>query len=366
MKVCLIGNNLTSLILAHILSKKNISSEIYCTKSHKNIFRTRTLGITENNIKYLNKYFKEISKKINPINEIEVLVENEKISEEIKFQENSTTLFNMVNYNKLATYINRKIRKNKNIKIKLKNKRFNLSNLLDNKKFDLIINCERSNILTKKYLNIKINKNYFNKAFTTIIKHKSVKNNKAKQIFTKYGPLAFLPLSRTETSIVFSLEENKINKVSNDIIFDFVKKFNTTYKITSHENSENFHLYFRLPKNYFYKNILFFGDSIHTIHPLAGQGFNMTVRDIKKLIEILEKRQKLGLGIDKNVFNEFQQSSKNHNTIFSFGVDFIYEFFKFNNNYLPAKVSKKIFSKFNQNNMLKKLSIKLANSGISY
>ena len=52
------------------------------------------------------------------------------------------------------------------------------------------------------------------------------------------------------------------------------------------------------------RRILFFGDSIHTIQPLAGQGFNMTVRDIKKLIEILEKRQKLGLEIDKNVHKE--------------------------------------------------------------
>ena len=35
MKFCIIGNNLTSLILAYILSKKNIHSEIYSIKSSK-------------------------------------------------------------------------------------------------------------------------------------------------------------------------------------------------------------------------------------------------------------------------------------------------------------------------------------------
>ena len=37
-------------------------------------------------------------------------------------------------------------------------------------------------------------------------------------------------------------------------------------------------------------NILAFGDLLHKIHPLAGQGFNMTIRDIKVLLEIIKKR----------------------------------------------------------------------------
>ena len=38
-------------------------------------------------------------------------------------------------------------------------------------------------------------------------------------------------------------------------------------------------------KNYYNKNILCFGDNIHKVHPLAGQGFNLVLRDIKKLNE---------------------------------------------------------------------------------
>ena len=35
-------------------------------------------------------------------------------------------------------------------------------------------------------------------------------------------------------------------------------------------------------------NILILGEGLHIIHPLAGQGFNLVLRDIKKLQEILK------------------------------------------------------------------------------
>ena len=62
MKVCIIGNNLTSLVLANILSKKKISTEIYSNESSKVKFKTRTLGISNSNLSYLEKYFKNIKK----------------------------------------------------------------------------------------------------------------------------------------------------------------------------------------------------------------------------------------------------------------------------------------------------------------
>ena len=63
MKVCLIGNNLTSLILAYILSKKKFKVEVYSSKKEKFKSETRTLGITDFNLNFLEKFFKNISKK---------------------------------------------------------------------------------------------------------------------------------------------------------------------------------------------------------------------------------------------------------------------------------------------------------------
>ena len=183
MKVCLIGNNLTSLIFGYILSKKKIYSEIYSIKNSKSIFKTRTIGIANYNLNYLSNYFKNIYKKTNPINEIQVLIQDGKIKEEISFNKNSEILFNMIKYDKLISYIKSNVIANKYISLKFFKKNTDLILLTNKKKFDLIINCEGSNILTKKYLKNGIYKNYFNKAFTTIIKHEKIKNSKAKNFF---------------------------------------------------------------------------------------------------------------------------------------------------------------------------------------
>ena len=363
MKVCLIGNNLTSLILAYILSKKKINTEIYSTKTSTFNFKTRTLGITEHNLNYLANYFENIYQKINPINKIKVFVQNEKIKEEILFNKNSIPLFNMIKYEKFVFYLKSKIKKNRYIEFKYFKKKSDLISLVNKKSYKLIINCERSNILTERFLNKGIFKNYYNKAFTTIINHKKIKNNTAIQIFTKYGPIAYLPLSEKLTSVVFSFERNKKNEIKESEILKIINEFNPSYKIISSEKFESFNLNLKLPKKYYYKNILFFGDSIHSIHPLAGQGFNMTIRDIIKFNKILDEKINLGLIIDKNIYKEFEKVAKSYNSMFSFGIDFIHEFFRFNKNFVPQYISKKIFKYISKNKKIKELGIKFANQG---
>ena len=69
------------------------------------------------------------------------------------------------------------------------------------------------------------------------------------------------------------------------------------------------------------------------------------------------------MNIDKHIFKEFENISKSKNFLFSFGIDFIYEFFRFNKNYLPANISKKIFTFVNQNKIIKDFSMKFADRG---
>ena len=66
---------------------------------------------------------------------------------------------------------------------------------------------------------------------------------------------------------------------------------------------------------------------MHKLHPLAVQGFNMTVRDIKVLLKIIKNRMDHGLELNSSVCLEFEKDVKHKNFIFSNGIDFIYEFF---------------------------------------
>ena len=86
--------------------------------------------------------------------------------------------------------------------------------LLKDKNYDFIINCDQNNFLSKKYFSNKMDKDYYNLAYTTILKHKKLENNIAIQVFTKFIKIAFLPISNKKTSVVCSLE-TKNKKYSN-------------------------------------------------------------------------------------------------------------------------------------------------------
>ena len=72
-------------------------------------------------------------------------------------------------------------------------------------------------------------------------------------------------------------------------------RHNFKYEIKKIDNVENFELKSFILRSYYHNNILAFGDLLHRIHPLAGQGFNMTIRDINCLISIIQKKIELNL-----------------------------------------------------------------------
>ena len=69
-------------------------------------------------------------------------------------------------------------------------------------------------------------------------------------------------------------------------------------------------------RRYHHKNILAFGELTHKIHPLAGQGFNMIIRDIKTLLTIVKHKVDLGMPLDISVNKEFEKETKSKLYIF--------------------------------------------------
>ena len=230
-------------------------------------------------------------------------------------------------------------------------------------KYELIINCDHINMISKKYFSKKIVKKYNSSAFTTVIKHKKILNDTAIQVFTTKGPLAFLPISNTETSVVYSVyglaDKHKKN------IEELIRFHNYKYKISKIEKISSFELMSLHLRSYYHNNILAFGDALHKIHPLAGQGFNMTIRDIRILTKIIINRCKLGLPLDSSINEEFENSIKHKNFIFSNGVDLIHEFFK-----IERKTKSNILSKsvqfIGKNSYVNKMFAKIADKGILF
>ena len=365
MNICIIGDGLTGLSLAKNLINKKINVHFYHKNKIENLSSSRTIGISKNNLEFFKKEILNISKIfLWEINKIEIF--SEKLGREnlLRFENDQDKLFYMVKNDDLYQSLISKISKNKFFKKKLIKKNSFYTDLLKKNKFDLIINCDSNNFLSKKFFTKKIDKNYDSLAYTAILKHKKIKNNIATQIFTKSGPIAFLPVSNNETSIVCSLD-SKNRKYNNREVLDLIKKNNPKYQIKKTPKLSNFKLSSSNLRNYYYDNILAFGDSLHRIHPLAGQGFNMTIRDIKILSEIIQNKIDLGIQLDPSVLSDFEKKVKNKNFLFSNSVDFIYEVFNFDKK-IKSKSFNNILKIIGKNTRLTNYFIKLADRGLNF
>ena len=356
MKVGIIGNGLSSLALARALVNQNIRVDLIAEKKIKKINISRTIGISKANVEFFNNNIINIEKIIWKLKKIEIFTDNLHKEKLINFENQNQELFSILKNNVLFKLLNKSLSKSKYFK------RINIyKNLNFINNYNLVINTDSSNNIAKKYFSKKIIKKYNCVAYTTIIKHKKIVNDIARQIFTKRGPLAFLPVSKNETSIVYSVF-NTVDK-SKDNVKHLIEKYNFKYKFEKIGKIQSMKLQSLSLRSYYHKNILAFGDLLHRIHPLAGQGFNMTIRDIKTLLRIIKNKHDLGLPIDSSVNYEFENNSKYKNYIFSNGVDLINEFFN-----LERKTKNKFLSKTVQtiakNSFVNKTLINFADKGI--
>ena len=354
MTVCILGNGLAALTLAKALVSMNIDVELLTQNKNLSSSKTRTLGISKSNFDYFNKNIINIEKLAWKLKKIEIFTDNLKKEKILNFEDN-IQLFSIVKNHELYENLEKDLSKNKHFKKKISNNK----NLSFVKKYSLIINCDYAHNLTKKYFSKKIAKQYNCFAYTTIIKHEKILNDKAIQIFTKKGPLAYLPISSYETSIVYSTDKREEN------IEKLIKAYNFKYKIKKIEKFNSFKLTSLNLRTYYHNNILAFGELLHSIHPFAGQGFNMTIRDIKVLMNIIKDKLDLGLPLDSSVNKEFEKNLKHKNFIFSNGVDLIHEFFnierKTNNNILSKSVQF-----LGKNSSVNKVFTKIADKGILF
>ena len=359
MKVCILGNSLTALTLAKTLVNLKINVELLYTKKKIDISKTRTIGISKSNIDFFNEKIININSLLWKLKKIEIFSDNLIREKLINFEKDNEQIFSIIKNHNLYGVLENNLSKNRFYNSKF----FNNKNVFLINSYDLIINCDPLNIITKKYFSKKIIKKYNSCAHTTIIKHNKIINNVALQIFTKEGPLAFLPISNNETSVVFSIHNSK--SLEKKTIEQLIKDKNFKYKIRNMNKLQIFELQSLNLRSYYHNNILAFGDLLHRVHPLAGQGFNMTVRDIKILFNTIKNKLDLGLSLDSSINSEFENMTKHKNLIFSNGINLIHEFFNFERKMKSNFLSKSV-QKINNYQLINKAFAKIADKGIFF
>jgi 2-octaprenyl-6-methoxyphenol hydroxylase len=363
-RICIVGDGLAGLMTAVVLGRiPGVDINLIAKKEKKN-FDKRTTAISHTNFKFIQaNIFRLDNNLFWPSKNIELFYETSK--EKINFlnlKEAHSNLMYVFENDKIKSILLKEISKNK-IKIIRKD----IKSLKDLKNFDLAVLClgTKSSIYENITKLKPIKKDYKEIAVTGYVKH-DFKSLNTSQFFLKEGPLAILPFSKNYFSIVWSINkkfyENNSKKVKELVehkLFEILK----TKKSISVSNIQTYPISLNLKRQYYQKNILILGEGLHSIHPVAGQGFNLVLRDIKKLKEVIKYYVGLGISIkNSNALSDFYNSRKPENTIMGLGVDIAHNFFKEKKFLDPIK--KRILKQVSKSEFLKSLSKRISDKGL--
>ena len=166
----------------------------------------------------------------------------------------------------------------------------------------LIISGGRESGFAKRLNKRFFKKNYNQVAIVGNLSHENSHNFIAHQIFLSGGPLAILPLKGKRSTFVWSLPKDKGKNLSfseGEIFINHLKE-NIGDVLTNPSligEKKMFPLYLRFLRDSTDNRKVFIGDSAQAIHPLAGQGLNIGLRDVASLVDILLNGKKLGIDL---------------------------------------------------------------------
>jgi 2-octaprenyl-6-methoxyphenol hydroxylase len=146
---------------------------------------------------------------------------------------------------------------------------------------------------------------YRHRAFVTAIAYEKPHDGVAWEIFFPAGPLALLPLldlpdGRHRSAVVWTLDEKDAKGVTalTDAVFtgEIAARLGGLYgeiELIAPRMSWplNFHHAGRIVEH----RLALIGDAAHGMHPIAGQGLNLGLRDVGVLVEVLAEGMRLGL-----------------------------------------------------------------------
>jgi 2-octaprenyl-6-methoxyphenol hydroxylase len=247
---------------------------------------------------------------------------------------------------------------------------------LDNKtnlQCDLLIGADGKNSIIRKKLGISTTiKKYNQKAFIFNVKHSKEHKNLATENFLEYGPLASLPIIHKKcnyySSIVWSCNRPfyyKIIRYSKKEIENTLNFYLSNHygKLKVISSIKSWDLSLVKANKYFDTRVILLGDSAHSIHPLAGQGFNLTLRGIENVykIAILNKHNKNKLGDYKNLslYNKKQYIDSLSIILMTDKLNYL-----FSNSNIFLKAFRKLgLRSFNKSSLLKNIFKNYASEG---
>jgi 2-octaprenyl-6-methoxyphenol hydroxylase len=212
----------------------------------------------------------------------------------------------------------------------------------------LLIAADGVNSKTREWLGIKVRKwSYKQTAIVCNVGHELNHDNIAVEHFMPAGPFAILPMTDLEdgthrSSLVWTEHGGEAQSLAALAPKNFnamlQEKFgNQLGKVWAVTAPQTFDLNLCHAKSYTAKNVALIAEAAHRIHPIAGQGLNLSMRDIACLAEVLTEARNLGMDLGSlTTLNRYQKWRRGDNLSMAVMTDALTRLFS--NNHTPVRV----------------------------
>lgn len=179
---------------------------------------------------------------------------------------------------------------------------------------------------------------YHQSAIVCNIAHELDHKGVALEHFLPAGPFASLPMYGGKMSSLVWTEKTGMESVflamdEAEFILEIEKRLGTHLgKITLASKRFCYPLSLTHAKTYTANRLALVGDAAHAIHPIAGQGFNLGIRDIGVLAGLLIETKQLGLSVGTlDILSQYEKARRRDNMLMITVTDALNRLFSNNN-----------------------------------
>ncbi|MGC8534356.1 MAG: FAD-dependent monooxygenase [Rhizomicrobium sp.] len=176
------------------------------------------------------------------------------------------------------------------------------------------------------------------------VTHELPHNGTAYEHFLPAGPFAILPLTGNRSSLVWTeradLAPLYMSLAADEFDAEVARRFGAHLGATSVSGPRwSYPLKFHLARSYVKPRFALIGDAAHGIHPIAGQGFNLGLKDIAALAECVLDAARLGLDFGRiDTLRRYERWRRFESTLMGFSMDAFNRIFS--NDIPPLRLSR--------------------------
>ena len=195
--------------------------------------------------------------------------------------------------------------------------------------------------------NIKVNQwRYKQTGIVATVAHERPHEGVAQEFFLPSGPFAILPMTENRSSLVWTERADAAGAYLTLDDENFTREIQNRFgdylgAVSLAGPRWSYPLAFHLSQSFIAPRLALIGDAARAIHPIAGQGYNLGVKDIAALVDVLSEGRDVGLDIGHlSVLQNYQRWRRFDSVSLALGTDILNRLFS--NDIAPLRLARDI------------------------